>query len=307
MKQMQNTYETPAYVPSWVRAQEAALGAAPLALSQVAEPRVAEPRVAEDAGQSQAADRRKFLKAAGRAAVGIAGIGAAVGVASHEGAFGASKTLTFGDIPTLGLLALPGLNLKADVRVLNYALALEDLEAELYRQCVARLTTGGQTQQGEAIPGLNLDAYLPDVYHITQFWHVEEAHRDFLRGALKLDGIIPHLGIKPKMYQFGVETMTREQILAMLIDVEATGTMAYLGAIPYFRTKIFLTTAAGIQGTEARHTAALQAIQNRLVMDKLIEGGAPVPTAPLADNNHGIDQPMDPDAVLAKVSPFIVS
>lgn len=258
---------------------------------------------AQNTNHAQPDTRRQFLRAAGRAALGIAGISAASVAVTHS----ASKTLTFGDIPTLGLLNLPGLNLKADVRVLNYALALEDLEAELYRQCVARLTTGGQTQQGVMIPGLNLDPYLPDVYHINQFWGVEQAHRDFLRGALKLDGIIPHLGIKPKMYQFGVETMSREQILAMLIDVEATGTAAYLGAIPYFRTKIFLTTAAGIQGTEARHTAALQAIQNRLVMDKLISGGAPMPPAPLATDNHGIDTPMDPDAVLAKVSNFIVN
>ena len=180
------------------------------------------------------------------------------------------------------------------------------MESELYRQCVARLTGGGYTQQGAPIPGLNLDPYLPDVYHIIQFAGVEAAHRDFLRGALKLDGIIPNLGIKPKKYQFGVETMSREQILALLIDVEATGTMAYLGAIPFFRTKIFLTTAAGIQGTEARHTAALQAIQNRLLMDRLIADGTPAPPAPLAATNHGIDTPMDPDAVLAKVSPFIV-
>ena len=282
---------TPAYIPSWI-SDEGQVPAETTATS-------------EEAGQSQAA-RRKFLRAAGRAAVGIAGIGAATLAASHEGVFGASKTLTYGDIPTLGLLALPGLNLKADVKVLNYALALEDLESELYRQCVARLTGGGYTQQGVPIPGLNLDTYLPDVYHIIQFAGVEAAHREFLRGALKLDGIIPNLGIKPKKYQFGVETMSREQILALLIDVEATGTMAYLGAIPFFRTKIFLTTAAGILGTEARHTAALQAVQNRLLMDGLIAGGTPAPPAPLATVNNGIDTPMDPDAVLAKVSPFIV-
>ena len=260
----------------------------------------------EDANESQASARRKFLRSASRAALGIAGLGTATLAASHRGVFGASKTLTYGDIPTLGLLALPGLDLKADVKVLNYALALEDLESELYRQCVSRLTGGGYTQQGVSIPGLNLDPYLPDVYHIMQFAGVEAAHREFLRGALKLDGIIPNLGIKPKKYQFGVEAMSREQILAMLIDVEATGAAAYLGAIPFFRTKIFLTTAAGIQGTEARHTAALQSIQNRLLMDKLIADGTPTPPAPLVTMNHGIDTPMDPDAVLAKISPFIV-
>jgi hypothetical protein len=284
---------TPSYIPTWVNAEEQT-------------PQSMPPAMPEDAGKEQAAARRKFLRAAGRAAVGITGIGAATLAASHEGVLGASKTLTFGDIPTLGLLALPGLNLKADVKVLNYALALEDLESELYRQCVARLTGGGYTQQGVSIPGLNLSHYLPDVYHIMQFAGVEAAHREFLRGALKLDGLIPGLGIHPKKYQFGVENMSREQILAMLIDVEATGTMAYLGAIPFFRTKIFLTTAAGILGTEARHTAALQAIQNRLLMDKLIADGTPPPPPPLATTNNGIDTPMDPDAVLAKVSPFIV-
>ena len=295
---MHNTDQLSSYkpcdTPSWVETKD---GQMPKALPEA---------LPEDANESQASARRKFLRSASRAALGIAGLGAATLAASHKGVFGASKTLTYGDIPTLGLLALPGLDLKADVKVLNYALALEDLESELYRQCVARLTGGGYTQQGVSIPGLNLDTYLPDVYHIIQFAGVEAAHREFLRGALKLDGIIPNLGIKPKKYQFGVESMSREQILAMLIDVEATGAAAYLGAIPFFRTKIFLTTAAGIQGTEARHTAALQSIQNRLLMDKLIADGTPAPPAPLVTMNHGIDTPMDPDAVLAKISPFIV-
>lgn len=256
-------------------------------------------------------ERRQFLRAASRAAFGIAGMsvaGMAAARNSSQNSSGpeAGKPLTFGDIPTLGLLALPGLNLKADVRVLNYALALEDLESELYRQCVARLTTGGTSWQGTTIPGLNLDPHEIDVHHITKFWHVEEAHRDFLRGALKIDGIFPHIGIRPKMYSFGVETMSREQILAFLIDVEATGVAAYLGAIPHFGTKLFLTAAAGILGTEARHTATLQTIQNRLLMDGVLTGAAPAPPAPPASMNHGIDTPMDPDAVLAKVSVYIV-
>ncbi len=278
-----NPRSTQTYVPSWER------GPVPDAAP-------------EPETRAQSRDRRDFLRGAARAALAIGGLGAATLAATH----GASKTLTFGDIPTLGLLNLPGLNLKADVKVLNYALALEDLESDLYEQAVMRLTTGGTNNLGTQIQGLGLDTYMPDVYHIMQFTRVEEAHRDFLRGALKLDGLIPGLGIKPKRYDFGIETKSREDILAMLIDVEATGASAYLGAIPYFRTKIFLTTAAGIQGTEARHTAALQTVQNRLLMDKIIASGTPAPPAPLATMNHGIDTPLDPDTVLAKVSPFIV-
>jgi len=275
------------YIPSW---EQGAAVSAPAMIDETMTPK---------APQS----RRSFLRAAARVTAGVAGLGIATAAVTH----GDQKTLTFGDIPTFGLLALPGLNLKADVRVLNYALTLEDLESELYRQCVCRLTTGGTTQQGVEIPGLNLSTYLPDVYHTMQFARVEAAHRDFLRQALKIDDIIPFLPTKPRLYQFGVETKSREEILAMLIDVEAIGAAAYLGAIPYFRTKIFLTAAAGIQGTEARHTAALQAVQNRLLSDKLIATGTPMPPAPLASNNNGIDMPMDPDAVLAKISPMIVS
>lgn len=266
------------YIPSWEQVR------APVPASE------------QDATQS----RRTFLRGVSRVGLGVAGLGVAAAAVTHS----ASKTLTFADMSTFGLLKLPGLDLKADVRVLNYALTLEDLESELYRQCVARLTGGGVTQQGGDIPGLHLDPFLPDVYHIMQFSDVEAAHRDFLRQALKINGIIPFLPTKPRLYNFGVEKLGREEILALLIDVEATGAAAYLGAIPYLRTKLFLTAAAGIQGTEARHTASLQAIQNRLLSDKLIATGTPMPPAPLASNNHGIDTPMDPDAVLAKVSPF---
>ena len=47
---------------------------------------------------------------------------------------------------------------KGDVKVLNYALALEDLEANLYVQALQRLTTGGTNAVGKTIPGLGLAA-----------------------------------------------------------------------------------------------------------------------------------------------------
>ena len=89
--------------------------------------------------------------------------------------------------------------------------------------------------------------------------------------------------------------------MALMVMVEATGLAAYLGAVPKLKTKLFVTAAAAIQGTEARHTAVLTAIQN-----ELFNGGSPKPVAPLATDNNGIDKPIDPDTVLAQVSPFIV-
>ena len=243
-------------------------------------------------------ERRRFLQGAARAAAGIAGLTALAAVGAHAD----SKPLTLRDIPTKGYLALPGLNLAGDIRVLNYALALEDFESDLYAQAVMRLTGGGTNRQGKSIPGLGLGRNEMDVYFIQKFAAVEAAHREYLRGALKLDGIIRGIPISRKLYEFGMESKSREEVLALVRQVEATGTAAYLGAIPYFKTKLFLTAAAGIQGTEARHTTTLTIVENML-----FKSDSPSPVAPLAGDNHGIDTPMDPDAVLAQVSPYIMS
>ena len=244
--------------------------------------------------ETQSNGRREFLRGAALATAGLAGAGMLVVPAQAL-----DKTLTYGDIPTLKLLNLPGLPAGNDIKVLNYALTLEDLEADLYVQAIQRLTTGGVNKVGKTIPGLGLSQMEPDVSYLTEFASVEAAHRDFLRGAL--ESLLSGLATKPRKYDFGIETKSREEVLATMVMVEATGLAAYLGAVPKLKTKLFITAAAAIQGTEARHTAVLTAIQN-----ELFNGGSPKPVAPLASDNNGIDKPIDPDTVLAQVSPFIV-
>jgi hypothetical protein len=240
-------------------------------------------------------ERRAFMRSAVLTAAGaVAGAGL---LASRAEAL--DKPLHYHDIPTLGLLNLPDLPAGNDVQVLNYALTLEDLEADCYVQCLQRLTTGGTNKIGTNIPGLGLSDMEPDVAYCRQFAVVEATHRDFLRGAL--NSLISNLATHPRKYDFGIESKSREEVLALLLTVEATGVAAYLGAVPRLKTKLFITAAAAIQGTEARHTATLTAIQN-----KLFNGGSPKPIAPLASDNHGIDTPIDPDTVLAQISPFIV-
>jgi hypothetical protein len=238
--------------------------------------------------------RRAFLRGAALATAGVAGAGF---LASP--AIALNKTLTYHDIPTLRLLNLPGLPAGNDIQVLNYALTLEDLEADLYIQALQRLTVGGTNKIGKEIPGLGLSEMEPDVAYLREFAVVEAAHRDFLRGSL--DSLLTGLATRPRKYDFGIESKSREDVLALILLVEATGLAAYLGAVPKLKTKLFITAAAAIQGTEARHTATITAIQN-----KLFNGSNPKPVAPLASNNHGIDTPIDPNTVLAAVSPFIV-
>lgn len=210
-------------------------------------------------------------------------------------------TFRFSDIPGAG-----------DIKVLNYALALEALEADLYVQALTRLTTGGSNSLGAAIPGLGLDDSQPDVRYTKQFGKVEAEHRNLLNGALGDQSIIGTGAngiLRTAKFDFKIETMSRQQVVEMLYTVEATGVQAYLGAIKYFATHTYLATAGAIQGTEARHTAAIAIVFNLLGFTPRKD------TAPLAGqtttiygnpNQSGIDGTLEPDAVLAAVSPYIV-
>jgi len=212
---------------------------------------------------------------------------AALGVASAKPARAVSPALKFSDIPGTG-----------NVKVLNYALALEDLESDLYVQALQRLTTGGTNALGTTITGLGLSTTTDlDARYIAKYSATEREHRDFLRAAITAAGATP---ITPYKYNFGMESLTRPQVTALIYTAEKTGAGAYLGAIKFFADYAYAPIAAAIQGTEARHTATFVIIQNILGFTTNLE------TAPLANENNGIDQPIEPDTVLATVSPFIV-
>jgi len=213
-----------------------------------------------------------------------------------------SPALTFNDIPGTG-----------DIKVLNYALALEALEADLYAQALQRLTTGGTNGVGKTIPGLNLSSGEPDVAYTALFGIVERQHRDFLNSALGAQSIL-NTALKGAAFDFGIENLSRQQVLDTLYTVENLGTQAYLGAIRFFATKTYLLAAGAIQATEARHTAVIAATFNRLLAAGTFSG-TPKFTAPLVGqpvningqtNTAGIDSTAAPDDVLAIASPFIV-
>jgi hypothetical protein len=216
--------------------------------------------------------------------------------------------------------SIPG---SGDTQVLNFALALEDLEADLYAQAILRLTGGGVDPQAAStvgtIVGLNVSGI--DVTYIQKFAPVEAAHRDFLKAALGAAAITT---LKPAKYDFGIQNMTRQQVLDLVLEAEATGVQAYLGAIPSFKTKSpYAQTAAAIQGTEARHATVLTIVRNVLAGQGIVTDPV-APVAPLAgdpgttptatnynsaDPNlgtpQGRDLPMDPAQVLARVGGFI--
>ncbi len=224
-----------------------------------------------------------------RGFIATAAVATAVMLAQPGAAFAVTPALTFADIPGTG-----------DVKVLNYALALEDLEADLYIQALARLTKGDKAR---GIKGLHVKASSDDVQYLATFGKVEIEHRDFLRGALTALGAKV---ISPFKYDFQINSLNRQAVLNLVYTAEKTGVAAYLGAIPLLSINSpYLAIAGAIEGTEARHTAAIAA-----TLDKLFH--LSIPTAPLAGSGStalskaGIDEPLTPDEVLAAVSPFIV-
>jgi len=235
--------------------------------------------------QPKTVDRRNFLgKVAAVSTAAVVGAGLLAPAVS----WAVSPALKFSDIPGTG-----------DFKVLNYALALEALESDLYVQAYQRLTTGGTNALGKRINGLGINNNSPDVAYLRQFGKVEFEHRNFLDTALGSESLLRKAPFNNAKFDFKMETLTRRQVVDLVYLAEKTGVGAYLGAIPFFATRTYLQTAGAIQGTEARHTAIFAAVLNQLFR-------AGLNTAPLANENNGIDAAIPPNTVLASISPFIV-
>ena len=201
-------------------------------------------------------------------------------------------------VPSGTTVEIPG---AGDTKILNYALALETLEAELYRQALARLTTGGMDDLGGTITGLGVSG--ADVNYITEFGTIENEHRNFLTTALGGNWVTT-AGAK---FDFGINSLSRLQVVQLIYAAELTGVSAYLGGVGTGGLTLpsaggqYLAIAASIVGTEARHTAAVAIVLN----SPLFNTTPPVETAPLAsDSTTGKDVPLAPDQVLNGAGTF---
>jgi hypothetical protein len=158
--------------------------------------------------------------------------------------------------------------------VLNYALTLEYLEAEFYRQGNAADLTSGKTER-----------------YLKQIQEDEETHVWALQDTLKkLDiAAVP----APKV-DFGGAFKSKASYLETAYTFENLGVQAYLGAAPsLFKEKALLSAAASIFGVEARHAAIIGKLQG-----KPAEGGV---------YQGALETPADKNTVLRAAAPFIVS
>jgi hypothetical protein len=190
-------------------------------------------------GQS-ARGRREFLRAAGLGGVTLA-VGGVLAACSDN----APSALEPG-APSLAVVEGNNVTLdfRSDIDVLNYAYALEQLEAAFYTQVVANaaFTTIFPREEQTILRDLR---------------DHEIAHREFFRAALGTSAI-PDLQVN-----FGsVAFNNRSAVLNLAQTFEDLGVGAYNGAGRYLTNEAFLAVAGKIVSVEARHASVIRAIRN---------------------------------------------
>jgi len=185
-----------------------------------------------------------------------------------------------------------------DVQILNFALAVETIEAERYRQTIARLTGGGTDMFGNPISGLGLDTTSLDVLLVTGFAQTEMQQRDIIATTLYGSPTAnPFLNAANYLFDYNINSLGRTAAVTGIYTAETIGVSAYLGGSGLLAIKSpFLAPAASFLGVEARHAAGLAYALNAL-------NGPTLQTAPLATDKNTIgifggDQPLTADQVL---------
>lgn len=194
----------------------------------------------------------------------------------YAGATAAATTLLFAtscdqedDAPNNAM----GVDLgSGDTGVLNYAYALEQLEAAFYSEVVAK-SLGLFTQTEQQI--------------MQDIKGHETLHRDFLKAALG-SSAIPSLEVDFSAINFN----DKNSILTTSRTFEDLGVAAYNGAGKLLKDAGLLTLAGKIVSVEARHASVIR---------DLISNGTFSDTA----DDKGMDPAMMPAAVLAAAAAFI--
>lgn len=255
--------------------------------------------------QTDPHSRRAFLTRMGAAGLGLAAISLLNGC-------GGGSSNGSGGAPSFPL-ALPGKT--DDQKVLNYALTLEILEADLYRQAL-NLATGrpltdalaaspSAYTQGQLVSSGGLDSFntAAGFAYLRDFAFVEAAHRDFLITALSGK---PQVTRNANGYTFGGPVNADlKSILTALLPLEETGVRAYLGAVPFVDAyKTIGQTAVSIYSTEARHSSAINYILDLPIGPVFKSGDNKV--TPNYPHENTFEYFLTPQQVLQAITPLIV-
>ncbi len=168
-----------------------------------------------------------------------------------------------------------------DVGILNYAYALEQLEAAFYAKVIL----------GSYYLGANAD----EKQILADIEKHERAHAEFFKAAIATVATpIPALEVDFSSVNFS----DRTSVLSTAKTFEDLGVAAYNGAGKLLVSANYLLVAGKIVSVEARHAAAIRSI---LDSDPKSFAGDDVIDA------NGLDRAMTPSQVLAAASPFIIT
>ena len=205
--------------------------------------------------------RRDFFKRAGF------GLGVAVAASSLQ----ACDSGTDGDVVTL--------DFSSDVGVLNYAYALEQLEAGFYATVIGDAAFTSTFNADEQAILSDLAAH-------------EGIHRDFFEAAIMGAGATPIPDLTPDFSS--IDFGSRSNVLAVAQTFEDLGVGAYNGAGQYISDPGYLLIAGKIVSVEARHASVISG----LITPYSISGSGVV-------DNNGLDRALTPSAVLSAASAYI--
>lgn len=163
-----------------------------------------------------------------------------------------------------------------DVGILNYAYALEQLEAAFYTQVIATPFSGISDAEKTLL---------------TEIRDHEIIHRDFFKAALG-NNAIPGLEVNFSSIDF----TSRASVLGAAKLFEDTGVQAYNGAGNLIKDGNYLLIAGKIVSVEARHAAAIR--------DLLSPNSTSFAGDDIIDSN-GLDKAIKPVDILAAVKPFV--
>jgi len=210
-------------------------------------------------GLMQNVDRRKFLKVGG---LTLAGAGFLLMGCNDE-----------------DMMPMPGMvNLgSGDIGILNYAYALEQLEAAFYAEVMKGSYFANASAEEKTILG-DLEKH-------------ERAHREFFKAALGTSAIMD-LEVDFSSIDFS----NRTSVLGAAKTFEDLGVAAYNGAGQFLESADFLLIAGKIVSVEARHAAAIRDLINPNSVDFAGDD--------LIDSN-GLERTLSFQQVLIAASAFV--
>lgn len=220
-----------------------------------------------------AGSRRQFLKWGG-VTVAVTAAAACTGDAGRLVGPPGLVTGTGGSVNADGSVSLG----TGDLGVLNYAYALEQLEAAYYTQVTASFYSGATSEEMHILEDLRKH---------------EVVHREFFKAALGA-AAIPSISVDFTSVDF----TSRDSVLGTARVFEDLGVSAYNGAGQLLTTPDYLVVAGKIVSVEARHAAAIR---------DLLQPRTAYFSGDDVVNSDGLDVVRLPAEVLPIVDPYVTT